>query len=279
MGKYALLRQMLSADGIFEFEPAPEATREQVERAHDPQYVDGFLAGTLERSAMRRIGFPWSQELLRRTLASAGGTIAAAHHAMEHGWGGTLAGGTHHAFRAEGAGFCVFNDIAIAIQDLRAERQVQRAAVIDLDVHQGDGTAQIFQDDAEVLTFSMHGRNNFPFRKQTSKIDVDLPDGAGDEDYLEELEKIVPRVFEWNPEAVFYQAGVDALATDTLGRLKLTPEGLAERDRMVMEAARAHGAPFVVTLGGGYSHPIEATVQAHATTYRTAARIFSGSQT
>jgi acetoin utilization deacetylase AcuC-like enzyme len=273
MGKYALLRELLSVGGLFDFLPAPEASREQIERAHDPAYVRAFLAGTLERSVMRRIGFPWSDGLLRRTLASAGGTLAAANHAMKNRWCGTLAGGTHHAFRGEGSGFCVFNDIAIAIEDLRARGLVQRAAVIDLDVHQGDGTAQIYRDDPLVLTFSMHGRNNFPFRKQTSKIDVDLPDGTGDDAYLEQLAQVLPRVFAWNPEVVFYQSGVDALATDTLGRLALTPTGIAARDRMVMSAAKAHGAPFVITLGGGYSKPIEATAAAHASTYRLAAEL------
>ncbi|MBI4906236.1 MAG: histone deacetylase [Acidobacteria bacterium] len=275
MEKYALLRAELERDGRFAFAPAPEASAEVIALAHDAEYVRSFLDGTLDRGILRRIGFPWSEALVRRTLASVGGTLAATDVALERGWGGTLAGGTHHAFRAEGSGFCVFNDIAIAIQSLRKRGIVRRAAVIDLDVHQGDGTAQIFQDDEKVMTLSMHGSNNFPFRKQRSRIDVELADGTGDEEYRNQLSEVLPRVWDAGPEVVFYQAGVDALATDSLGRLALTPAGIAARDRMVIEAARRHGAPFVVTLGGGYSKPIMATVMAHATTYRTAATVFN----
>jgi len=266
--KYRLLRELLEADGLFQFEPAPLAAREVIERVHDPEYVRQFIDGTLPPAAVRRIGFPWSPELVQRTLASAGGTLAASQHALEYGWGGTLAGGTHHAFRAEGSGFCVFNDLAIAIVRLRETAGIERAAVIDLDVHQGDGTAQIFEHDPLVMTLSMHGKNNFPFRKQRSRIDVELEDRTGDDEYLERLEAVLPRIFEFNPGVVFYQSGVDALATDTLGRLALTPEGLRQRDRLVIAAAKAHGAPFVVTLGGGYSNPIERTAEAHASTFR-----------
>lgn len=279
MQKYVLVRNLLQEDGRFDFARAPLADPEVIELAHDPEYVHRFLAGTLDRSVIRRIGLPWSQALVERTLASAGGTLAATSHALRTGWGGTLAGGTHHAFRAEGSGFCVFNDLAITIRFLQAQGIARRAAVVDLDVHQGDGTAQIFQDDPDVLTLSMHGRHNFPFRKQQSCIDVDLPDGTGDGEYLEKLAQILPRVFTWDPEVVFYQAGVDALSTDSLGRLALTLEGLQARDRMVMEAARSHGAPFIITLGGGYSKPMEATVQAHANVYRAAAGIFNSPRT
>src|SRR6185503_10954569 len=187
--------------------------------AHDPAYVESFLNGTLDPLVMRRIGFPWSLELTRRTLASVGGTVAASDDALRTGLGGNLAGGTHHAFRDQGAGFCVFNDIAVAILTLRRSARVQRAAVIDLDVHQGDGTAAIFRDDPDVLTLSVHGRNNFPFRKQQSRIDVDLPDGVCDAEYLAAVERVLPRVFEFAPEIVFYQSGVDAMAGDRLGRL------------------------------------------------------------
>jgi acetoin utilization deacetylase AcuC-like enzyme len=266
--KYAMLRSLLAAETDCRFEPAALAPIESIERAHDAAYVRGFIDGTLPPNVMRRIGFPWSEALVRRTLASAGGTLAAARHALEHGFGGNLAGGTHHAFRAEGSGFCVFNDLAIAILELRAVNGIERAAVIDLDVHQGDGTAQIFESDPAVLTLSMHGRNNFPFRKQRSRIDVELDDGTGDGEYLTALDRVLPRVFDHRPGAVFFQAGVDALATDTLGRLSLTPAGLLERDRNVIGAARRYGAPLIVVLGGGYSNPIELTVQAHAQTFR-----------
>jgi acetoin utilization deacetylase AcuC-like enzyme len=250
--KYRLLRETLARDSLFELEPAEFARAEVIELAHDPAYVAGFLSGDLDPAIMRRIGFPWSHELTRRTLASLGGTLAASEEALRTGFGGNLAGGTHHAFSAEGAGFCVFNDIAVAILALRRAHGVRRAAVVDLDVHQGDGTAAIFRDDLNVLTLSIHGRNNFPFRKQRSRIDVDLADGTGDGEYMAALESVLPRVFEFAPEIVFYQAGVDALAGDRLGRLVLTLEGLEQRDHLVLETCRSHGVPVVITLGGGY---------------------------
>ena len=274
MAKYALIRERLDADHFFRFECAPMADPSVVKLAHDGGYVDSFLSGTLSAQAIRRIGFPWSEGLVKRSLASVGGTLSATADALETGWGGNLAGGTHHAFRGEGAGFCVFNDIAVAIEWLRAEGWVTRVAVIDLDVHQGDGTAQIFEDDADVLTTSMHCRANFPFRKQRSKIDIELAEGVGDEPYLEALDSLIPRVLEFDPEIVFYQSGVDALASDALGRLRLSHEGLRERDRRVMEAVSGRAIPFVITLGGGYSEPIELTAEAHANTFRMAAAIF-----
>lgn len=271
--KYALLREALARDGLFRLERAEFARRELIERAHDPGYVAGFLNGTLDTAVMRRIGFPWSRELANRTLASVGGTLAASQDAIRTGFGGNLAGGTHHAFRSEGAGFCVFNDLAVAILALRCAGQARRAAVVDLDVHQGDGTAAIFCSDSDVLTLSVHGRNNFPFRKQRSKIDVDLPDAAGDDEYLAALERVLPRVFEFAPQVVFYQSGVDALAGDRLGRLGLSLDGLRRRDRLVFEMCRASSVPVVVTLGGGYAEPITRTVEAHANTFRLAAEI------
>lgn len=274
VGKYRLIRDRLAADGTFQFEPAPLASRAAIERVHAPAYVGAFLEGMLAPQAIRRIGFPWSEGLVKRTLASVGGTLSAAARALDHGWGGNLAGGTHHAFRSEGSGFCVFNDIAIAILALRAERGIERAAVIDLDVHQGDGTAAIFEHDPAVLTFSMHGRNNFPFRKQRSRIDVELEDHTGDDEYLRLLADALPRVFESKPQVVFYQSGVDGLATDALGRLCLTHDGLLRRDRLVMEAAKNYAIPFIITLGGGYANPIELTADAHANTFRTAADVF-----
>jgi acetoin utilization deacetylase AcuC-like enzyme len=207
-------------------------------------------------------------------MASVGGTLSAMEEAFGTGWGGTLAGGTHHAFRSEGSGYCVFNDIAVTIQSLRHTGRLSRMAVIDLDVHQGDGTAQIFADEPCVLTFSMHCEANFPFRKQQSKIDISLPEGAGDEEYLAQLQAVLPRVFDFRPEIVFYQSGVDGLYADALGKLKLTHEGLKQRDRQVMTAVRAIGVPFVVTLGGGYAKPIELTAEAHANTFRVAADVF-----
>lgn len=271
--KYRLLRESLTGDSRFTLHPAPLATRDQLVTAHSSSYVDAFLTGTLDNNAIRRIGFPWSPQLVQRTLASAGATLAATNAALEQGTSGALAGGTHHAFRAEGSGFCVFNDIAVAISYLRSTTRLTRFAVIDLDVHQGDGTAHIFADDPNVFTLSIHGLNNFPFRKQQSTIDVALNDHTNDDEYLEALDGVLPKVFAFEPEFVFYQSGVDPLKEDTLGKLDLTLEGLAARDRRVFTLARRPGAPLVITIGGGYAEPIELTAAAHAQTYRLAAEL------
>jgi acetoin utilization deacetylase AcuC-like enzyme len=281
--KYARLRALLAADGAFDLEAAPLADAATIQLAHDGAYVRAILDGSAGERVMRRIGFPWSPELVRRTLASVGGTLAASRDAMTHGFGGNLAGGTHHAFRSEGSGFCVFNDLAVAILALRRDGLAARAAVIDLDVHQGDGTAAIFEDDPAVLTFSMHGANNFPFRKQRSRIDIALADGTDDAEYLRRLREALPEVLAFRPQAIFYQSGVDTLAGDRLGRLALTLDGLKRRDRLVIEASR--GIPLVITLGGGYAEPIERTAEAHASTFRAVLEetsrfaTFPGSQT
>ena len=269
-----MLRVMLEAERSFELRPAPPAERSQLELAHDEQYVRAILQGDVDPRVMRRIGFPWSEALVRRTLASVGGTLAASRDAMSSGLGGNLAGGTHHAFRGEGSGFCIFNALAVAVLTLRRDGLAARAAVIDLDVHQGDGTAAIFESDPNVLTISIHGENNFPFRKQRSRIDIGLNDGTGDDEYIEHVRRMLPTVLAFHPQVIFYQAGVDGLASDHLGRLALTHQGLGRRDRLVLEAARVHGIPMVITLGGGYSDPIEATAQAHANTFRIAAQVY-----
>jgi acetoin utilization deacetylase AcuC-like enzyme len=272
--KYGLLREALGRDGAFAFEPAPFADAGTIGLIHSPEYVSRFLAGTLDDAAIRRIGFPWSEGLVRRTLASVGGTIAAAREALHCGWGANLAGGTHHAFREQGAGFCVFNDIAVAIGALRREGLIRTAAVVDLDVHQGDGTAKIFEEDPTVLTVSMHGHNNYPFRKQTSRIDVALPNGTNDALFLHCLDRVLPDVLAFEPDIVFYQAGVDSLAQDRLGTLNLTHGGLKRRDARVLKACAARRLPCAITLGGGYAHPVEASVEAHANTFRIAAQLF-----
>jgi acetoin utilization deacetylase AcuC-like enzyme len=274
--KYGLVRNLLTEQNLFDFQPAPLAEPEAIKLAHDPEYVESFLSGSLPSSAMRRIGLPWSEMLAKRSLASVGGTINAAFDALRSGWGTTLGGGTHHALRSEGAGFCVFNDIAVAIQLLRSKGLIRRVAVIDLDVHQGDGTAEIFQSDDEVFTLSIHCRSNFPFRKQKSKLDIDLPDKVEDDEYLRWLDQALPEVFASRPEIIFYQSGVDALYSDALGHLSLTHAGLEERDRKVMQAVQAHKIPFVLTMGGGYSKPIELSVQAHVNTYKTACSVWRG---
>jgi acetoin utilization deacetylase AcuC-like enzyme len=266
--KYRILREML--DGSFVFEPAPLADIETIELVHQPEYVNAFLHGTLSDAAMRRIGFPWSEGLVTRTLASVGATLAATREALASSWGGTLAGGTHHAFAGEGSGYCVFNDIAVAARWAQANEGIKRIAVVDLDVHQGDGTAHIFREDPSVLTVSLHCKANFPLRKQQSRIDVELEAGIGDAEYMRVLAKTLPAVWEFRPQLVFYQSGVDGLASDRLGRLKLTHTGLRERDCIVMRGVRGLGVPFVITIGGGYSEPIELTAEAHANTFRTA---------
>jgi len=273
LAKYRLLRDKLSADSRFIFHPAPFIGKEDLLRVHHSDYVEAFLKGTLDRQATRRIGFPWSPELVDRTLASAGGTLAATMRALGSGFGGALAGGTHHAFRGEGSGFCVFNDLAIAIEWARAKAGVRRFAVVDCDVHQGDGTAAIFQDDPSVFTLSLHGARNFPFRKQKSTLDVELPDDTDDQCYLAALIPALEQVWMFDPELVLFQSGVDALAMDKLGHLHLTLAGLAERDALVVSGTRARGIPLVITLGGGYSDPISHTVEAHAQTFKRAADI------
>ncbi len=274
--KYRRLRDILAADNAFEFESSPLADRSDIELVHDPQYVGRFLDGSLEPSILRRIGFPWSEGLVKRTLASVGGTLSATEEALRTGWGGNLAGGTHHAFRCEGSGYCVFNDLAIAVRVLQRAGNIYRAAIIDLDVHQGDGTAQIFEGDPNVLTISLHCRSNFPFRKQRSQIDIELADGSGDQEYLRALDQVLPQMLAFDPQVIFYQSGVDGLESDTLGKLALTEAGLQERDHRVAAAALVQQAPLIVTLGGGYSEPVERTAQAHANTYRVVARTFTG---
>jgi len=272
--KYRMIRERLQATDKFELRPAPYAEVEVIKRTHDPDYVDAVIKGTLSAAAQRRIGFPWSEGFVRRTLGSAGSTLAATEEALRSGWSGTLSGGTHHAFRAEGSGFCVFNDIAIAANELLRTKHARRIAIIDVDVHQGDGTAQIFNGSQEVFTLSVHCKVNFPFKKQQSRIDIELDEGLGDDEYLATLERVLPRVAEFKPDFVFYQGGVDVLATDALGKLKLSLEGVRRRDLMVFEFVKDLSVPIVLTQGGGYSKPIELTAEAHANTFLTSLDVF-----
>jgi acetoin utilization deacetylase AcuC-like enzyme len=278
MPKYGLLRQALLEGGLLspeELVPAEPAALAALARVHTARWVEAVLEGHLSESEVRRLGFPWSQALVLRSRAAVGGTCAAAAVALEQGFAGNLAGGTHHAFSDHGEGFCVFNDIAVSIRALQAEGRIARAAVVDLDVHQGNGTAAVFADDASVFTFSMHGQNNFPFRKQRSSLDVGLEDGTGDATYLDALYRHLPHVLDAaQPELVYYQAGVDPLAEDTLGRLSLSLAGLEARDRFVFESARHRDIPLVVTLGGGYARPLARTVAAHVGTYRAARAVY-----
>ncbi len=278
MPKYKLLRERLVEAGVLaegELEESDLIDRASLLLAHTPDYVEAIFSGTLAGPDQRRLGLPWSEGLVARSRASVQGTVAAARAALRDGLAGNLAGGTHHASADRGAGFCVFNDIAVAARTLQREGAIDRAVVVDLDVHQGDGTASIFAGDESVFTFSMHGAKNFPFRKQRSSLDVDLPDGCADREYLEALERHLPVVLDRaRADILFFQAGVDPLEHDTLGRLKLSLSGLRERDRKVALAARERGIPLVLTLGGGYARPISLSVEAHVGTWREARAAF-----
>jgi acetoin utilization deacetylase AcuC-like enzyme len=275
--KYGMLRRRLIEADILEetaLRPSPFAAAAEIAAAHDPEYVEAVRAGTISPSAMRRIGFPWSEHIWRRSQATMGGALAAARAALDDGVSGQLAGGTHHAHYDFGAGYCVFNDFAIVAMTLLAERRAERIAIVDLDVHQGDGNAAILGGHGDVFIFSMHGAKNFPFRKEKSTLDVELPDGVEDDDYLRTLAEHLPGVWAFRPDLVLYQAGVDPLKEDRLGRMALTHRGLMERDRMVLESARAHGVPVSIAIGGGYAQPIEASVEAYANTWRVANQAF-----
>jgi len=275
MGKYAALRARLLDEGVVREEQlvaADPAPLEDVLAVHDAEYVHGFLAGTLERRVQQRIGFPWSQAMVMRSLASVGSTLVALDSALEHGLGASLAGGTHHAHRDFGSGFCVFNDLAVAARRALDAGRAQRVLVFDVDVHQGDGTATLFADEPRVFTCSIHGAKNFPGRKPASDLDVALPDGTTDAAYLDALDAALDEALERaSPDLVLYQGGVDVLDTDALGRLSLSIDGVAERDRRALGRFRALGLPTVLTLGGGYAKPIDATVTAYANTHRVAA--------
>ena len=278
MAKYRRLREALVAQGLLqpgELVPSQPAEVEALLRVHTGRWVEAVLEGKLVESEVRRLGFPWSSELVLRSRAAVGGTCAAAERALLDGVGANLAGGTHHAFPDHGEGYCVFNDIAVSIRSLQSSGSIERALVVDLDVHQGNGTAVVFADDPRVYTLSIHGEHNFPFRKQRSTLDVGLPDGTGDEVYLDVLVRHLPRALEAaRADLVYYQAGVDPLAEDTLGRLGLSHAGLQARDAFVFEAVRRAGLPLVLTLGGGYARPLEASLEAHIGTYRALREIW-----
>jgi acetoin utilization deacetylase AcuC-like enzyme len=279
MEKYRMLRDALLAEGVLRPDELYEAHPIDLPtllRAHDGEYVRGFIDGTVDPRIVRRIGIPWSEAFVRRSLASVGGTVAAARAALAEGIAGNLAGGTHHAFIDRGEGYCVFNDIAVATLALLDEGKVRRVAVVDLDVHQGNGTAAILGDRREVFTLSIHARKNYPFEKVASTLDLAVEDGTGDDEYLALLGEALIRVLAFDPEIIFYQAGVDVLAADWLGRLSMTHDGVMRRDRMVIASALLHEIPIVLTLGGGYARPITETVRAHVGTYRAAKLVFEG---
>jgi acetoin utilization deacetylase AcuC-like enzyme len=280
MGKYRLLREAIMAElPEVRLIEAPVASDGELALVHTPVYVDAVSEGLLSAAQQREIGFPWSPRMVERSRRSVGATIAAARAALREGLAANLAGGTHHAYAEKGGGYCVFNDVAVAARLMQAEwhrqrRALLRIAVIDLDVHQGNGTAAIFRDDPTVFTLSIHGAKNFPFRKETSDLDVDLPDGCTDGPYLAALDSALDRLWQHHRDAlpglVFYLAGADPHEADRLGRLKLSAQGLAERDRRVFAAARARGIPVAITMAGGYGRVIEDTVALQLNTYRAA---------
>ncbi|WKW11106.1 histone deacetylase [Pseudogemmatithrix spongiicola] len=275
IAKYALLRDAVLAEGVVApaalHDPA-RAPLEDVHRVHDAEYITRLLRGTMPAAEQRALGFPWSEGLVERSFRASGGTLEAALHALDAGIAMNLAGGTHHAFASHGEGFCVLNDVAIAVCALRAQARIRRAAVIDLDVHQGNGTHAIFVGDDDTFTFSMHGRRNYPFRKVAGTLDVELEDGTGDTEYLEKLAEALPQVLAAaRPDLVLYLAGADPHEGDTLGRLKLSFDGLMRRDALVLEAARSVGVPVAIAIAGGYGADIRDTVRVHVNTARVAA--------
>lgn len=270
IAKYARVRDALLAEGIVHADGVHDPARvtiEQLRRVHGAEYVHALHAGSLAPAAVRRLGFPWSAALVERSLRAVGGTVEAARYALMHGVAMNLAGGTHHAFADHGEGFCVFNDVAVAAADLRATRDVRRVAVVDLDVHQGNGTHALFAGDAATYTFSMHGRRNYPFTKVPGTLDVELEDGTDDATYLSLLAEALPRVLrDARADVVFYLAGADPHEGDTLGRLRLTHDGLRRRDAMVLDMCREVGIPVAITMAGGYGRNVEDTVRVHVGT-------------
>ncbi|MDN3922810.1 histone deacetylase family protein [Roseateles violae] len=281
--KYRLLREHFEArPGLLRMQPAEAASEGELALAHTPDYVEAVLLGRLSAAQQREIGFPWSPQMAARSCHSVGASIAAARAALAEGVAANMAGGTHHAYADKGSGFCVFNDVAVAARLMQAEwhrrrRQLLRVLVIDLDVHQGNGTAAIFRDDASVFTCSIHAAKNFPFRKEPGDLDVELPDGCGDADYLAALDATLARLWarEERPGLAFYLAGADPHEGDRLGRLKLTTAGLLERDRRVLTALRERGIPVALSMAGGYGRDLATTVACQVNTLNEAARHWS----
>ena len=242
---------------------------------HTKDYVKRLKSGDLTKPEIRKLGLPWSKSLVRRTFLAVSGTIGAARSALNSGVSSNLAGGTHHAFPDRGEGFCVLNDVAIAIRVLQRETEARRFLIVDCDVHQGNGTAYIFRDDEEVFTFSMHGAKNFPLRKEVSDLDIELEDGVGDEVFHDVLSEALERIIQHSPDLIFYLAGADPHVGDKLGRLNLSIPGLKKRDEIVLEFAKREAIPIVTVMSGGYSKDINDTVEIHCNTVRAATEVFA----
>lgn len=276
MQKYALLREAVQTYAPHSLEEAAAAADHDLLLVHEAAYIERMSHGTLTTTEIRQIGFPWSPQMAERARRSAGATLAAAKTALTERCAINLAGGTHHAFADHGEGFCCYNDAAVAARVLQRDHGMPRVLICDLDVHQGNGTASIFRDDASVFTFSMHGARNYPVRKETSDLDVELPDGCDDAAYLHALRENLPRaITQFRPNAMIYLAGADPYEGDRLGRLKLTKTGLAKRDRFVLEFARDNAIPVAVTMAGGYAHNVADIVDIHFNTVRTAFEVFA----
>ena len=285
MSKYRLLRERVQDMAGVDLREALAASDTELLLAHDPSYVQRVIHGTLEPKEQREIGFPWTPGMVERSRRSVGATIAASRFARDDGVAVNLAGGTHHAYREKGSGFCVFNDAAIAARVLQRDHQLKttrtqskdrlRVAIIDLDVHQGNGTASILRQDSSIFTLSLHGEKNFPFRKEAGDLDVPLADGCTDQDYLDALDKALHVVRQrFDPAALIFLAGADPHEDDRLGRLGLTFEGLKQRDERVFDFAQRHGLPVTVTMAGGYGNQIDNTVAVHAQTVASALQHF-----
>jgi acetoin utilization deacetylase AcuC-like enzyme len=275
--KFELVRDRLLAEGTLQpaelVEPSP-ANLDDVLLVHTDDYVSRLCSGALTPKEIRRLGLPWSESLVRRSFYATGGTLAATAVALAHGYGSNLAGGTHHSFADRGEGFCVLNDVAIAIRAMRARRLFRRAAIVDCDVHQGNGTATIFAGDELTYTFSIHGANNYPLFKAKSTLDVELPDGTSDREYLNALALHLPVVFAHEPEIVFYLAGADPYAGDKLGRLAVSIDGLRERDAYVLRECYEREVPIVTVMSGGYGKDINDTIEIHCNTIRMVKKVF-----
>jgi len=276
MAKYPMLFGKLLESALLDpgqVETPTEATIEELQLVHTHEYLEALAHGTLAPAAQRRLGVPWSGRLWRRSRLAVQGTLNAARAALDHGIAANLAGGTHHAFADHGEGFCALNDVAVAVRALQRDRRIRRALVVDLDVHQGNGTAAIFAGDDSVYTFSMHGERNFPAMKMRSTLDVGLADGTGDAEYLAELERYLPRILQtFDADVVFYLAGVDPVQGDRYGRLKLTDDGLRRRERTVIDlVVDRHSRPLVITIAGGYAATAERTAALHAIVFEEAA--------
>lgn len=279
MPKFGILRDLLIQEGVAneqQFHCPSLGSFELISSVHDPAYVRSFFDGSIERDAVRKIGLPWSQGLVTRTRTAVAGTLLTCELALEHGLACNTAGGTHHAHHAFGSGFCIFNDLAVSAKTLVNQGKIDQVLIIDLDVHHGDGTATLFANEQRVFTFSMHCEKNFPAKKPPSDLDVPLPKGVGDQQYLDTLQQHLPQLLEQvEPDLVIYDAGVDVHRDDRLGHLDLTDQGLYDRDRYVIEQCRSHRIPTACVIGGGYDQDHNKLANRHATVHRAATKVFT----